>query len=205
MAEPLLIAARHEASASGAAIRPTDVAVGEPDAVLRDRVDVGRGNIPGKTLARELTPTEIVGEDDEDVGLAFGGRGDGGERREDAGEQEREGYFHFQGKFRNGKGGGERNEEARLRRLLRLRHKRAHRSHEQFVALAVEMQQVGDEDFGPHFAHGVEGEGAGVDVGQAALGLAVSGDEIVELVAGGDLFEALDRGRKADEEDGDVG
>ena len=69
VAEPRLVAAGHQPGAGRAAIRARDVALREADAVPGDRVDVRRRDVLA-ALEAILGPADVVGEDDEDVGLA---------------------------------------------------------------------------------------------------------------------------------------
>src|SRR5438128_1381161 len=71
MAEPLLIAACHQAGPRRAAIRPRDVTVGAADAVLCDRVDVGRGNVLA-ALDADIAIAHVIANDDEDIGFGVG-------------------------------------------------------------------------------------------------------------------------------------
>lgn len=66
-AEPLLVAARHEPGPGRRADRAGDVAAGEPRPVLRDGVDVGRGDVP-TALHAQLRVAQIIGQDQHDVG-----------------------------------------------------------------------------------------------------------------------------------------
>ena len=70
--EALLVAAGQEGRAGGAALRPAHVAAGAPHAVLRDAVDVRCGCLLRESLAAQLPVTEVVGDDDDDVGPALG-------------------------------------------------------------------------------------------------------------------------------------
>ena len=78
--EPLLVAAREQARPRGAAVRPADIAAGEPYAVGCEGIDVGRGDVAGVALAAELAVAEVVGEDHEhvwrtgDAAVADGGK-----------------------------------------------------------------------------------------------------------------------------------
>jgi hypothetical protein len=73
VAEALLVTAGQKAGARRAAIGTADVTAREAHAVPRDAVEVGRGDFPSKALAAQFTVAEVVGDDDEDVGLALGG------------------------------------------------------------------------------------------------------------------------------------
>ena len=67
--ESRLVASGHEAGPRRAAVRPADVAAGEPHAAGGDAVDVRRGNLWREALAAQFAVAEIVGQDDEDVRL----------------------------------------------------------------------------------------------------------------------------------------
>ena len=71
MTVALLIAASHQARAGRAAIRPADVAAGEAHAAFGQRINLRRVNLR-VALAAQFAVAEIVGKDDEDVGLALG-------------------------------------------------------------------------------------------------------------------------------------
>ena len=76
--EPLLVTARHHARAARAAHATADVAVVEPRAVFRQRINVWRADL---LVARrtEVRVTEVVGVEDEDV--RFGECGGGHKRQ----------------------------------------------------------------------------------------------------------------------------
>ena len=78
MAEPLLVAAGHQAGPGGAAIRPADVAAGAADAVLGQRIEVRRGNVLAAVDA-DVGIAHVVADDDQDVGP--GGQGTRHEQR----------------------------------------------------------------------------------------------------------------------------
>ncbi|OPZ04305.1 MAG: hypothetical protein BWZ10_03187 [candidate division BRC1 bacterium ADurb.BinA364] len=77
-AKAMLIAPRHQAGARRRADRMGGVAVGEAHAIGGQRVDVWRGDVLA-TLAAQVGVAQIVGENDDDVGLGrpgcFGGSG----------------------------------------------------------------------------------------------------------------------------------
>ena len=84
------------------------MSVGEAHALRREPVDVGRGNFSAlRVVALDIAVTEVVGEDDEDVGLGGvrcgGGGGGGGGCGGGEGEKE--------GKREGDKGAGERRGE----------------------------------------------------------------------------------------------
>jgi len=55
------------------------MSVGEPHALRREPIDMRRGNFPAlRVVALHIAVTEVVGEDDEDVGLGGVPRGGGG-------------------------------------------------------------------------------------------------------------------------------
>ena len=55
------------------------MSVGEAHALRREPVDVRRGNFPAlRVVALDIAVTEVVGEDDEDVGLGGVRRGGSG-------------------------------------------------------------------------------------------------------------------------------
>jgi hypothetical protein len=75
VAEPLLVPAGHQARASQAAVRTAHIATREPHAVLRDAVNLRRGHLRRVPLAAQLPVSEIIGDDEEDVGSALGRAG----------------------------------------------------------------------------------------------------------------------------------
>ena len=55
------------------------MSVGEPHALRREPIDMRRGNFPAlRVVALHIAVTEVVGEDDEDVGLGGVRCGGGG-------------------------------------------------------------------------------------------------------------------------------
>ena len=78
VAEALLIAAGHQRGPRGTAIGAAHVAVGEAHAVLRERVEMGRGNVL-TAVGAGVGVSVIVGHDDQDIG--FDGGSGGGKRR----------------------------------------------------------------------------------------------------------------------------
>src|SRR5438552_18049292 len=79
MPEPLLITPGQQTRPRRAAIWPADIATGETNSVLRQRIDVRGGNL-WIALHAQLAVAEIVGDDDENVGArdAFARRARGG-------------------------------------------------------------------------------------------------------------------------------
>lgn len=69
MAKARLITPRHKARAGGAAVRAADVPLGEPHPVVRDGVNLRRRDLLCESLAAQLTPTEIICKNDENVWL----------------------------------------------------------------------------------------------------------------------------------------
>ncbi len=94
MAEAGGVAARHEAGARGAAIRRGDVAVGEAEAVFCERIDVWGRDVLGEALTAEFAVTEVVGVEDDDVGLDGGANEERGEQREDTRETDEAAGMH---------------------------------------------------------------------------------------------------------------
>ena len=68
MAEAGLISARHEPGSRRTAIRTRYVTLREANAVLGDRIDVGRGDVV-VALEAELGPTDVVAQNHENVRL----------------------------------------------------------------------------------------------------------------------------------------
>ena len=66
------------------------------------------------------------------------------------------------------------------------------------------MQHVFDKQLGTDFAIFVEAQGASIDVSNIGLLFGPGGDQIVELVAIIDLFEAFDRRAETDVVDRDI-
>ncbi len=78
VSEPLLIPARHEAGPRRAADGAGDIAARKADAVVRDRVDMRRGDVL-PPLAAEFAVSQIVGDDHQDIRpRAIGGGRAGG-------------------------------------------------------------------------------------------------------------------------------
>jgi len=69
-ADALLITAGHESATRGTAFRTVVVELGEADSGASDCVDVGSADIRG-AVGLEVAPTEIVGQDQHDVGRAL--------------------------------------------------------------------------------------------------------------------------------------
>src|SRR6266850_952358 len=72
VAEALLVTARHESRASGTAVWTGNIATGETNAAFGQCINVRSWDLR-IALATELAVAEIVGDDDEDIGFAFGG------------------------------------------------------------------------------------------------------------------------------------
>src|SRR5262249_34899662 len=72
VAEPLLVAAGHQPGARRRAIRPGDVAAGEPDAGFRQRVEIRSGNVLA-ALNTGIGETHVVADDEDDVGRRIRG------------------------------------------------------------------------------------------------------------------------------------
>ena len=68
--EALLIAAGKDARTRGAAVRMRDVALGEPHARPRQRVDVQRPET-NRTLHTDVGVAEVIDENDQDVGTSL--------------------------------------------------------------------------------------------------------------------------------------
>ena len=68
VSEPLLITAGEESGPGRTAVGTAHVAVGEPHAVGSQRIDLGRGHVGGKTLTAQFTVSQIIGQEDQDVG-----------------------------------------------------------------------------------------------------------------------------------------
>ena len=67
VAEPVLVAAREDPGPHRTADRRRDVAVGQPDPVRRQLVDVRRRD-DGRAVGADVAVAEVVGEDDDHVG-----------------------------------------------------------------------------------------------------------------------------------------
>ena len=102
MTEARGVTACHEAGAGWAAIGRGNVAVGEAQAVLGQRIDMGRRNILGKALRGDFAPTEVVGVKDNDVGR---GRRAGAERAEKTKAENKTKETEFHGKGEVGRTG----------------------------------------------------------------------------------------------------
>ena len=63
-----------EWSRADSEIRGGDVGLGKADPILRNRVDVRRGNVGQGVLAGGLTVTEVIGEEDDHVRLFGSGQ-----------------------------------------------------------------------------------------------------------------------------------
>ena len=72
-AETRLVTPRDHPRPRGRAEGGGDVGVRETDPVLRDGIEVGRGHVGGGILRRGFPVTEIVGDDEDDVGGWVGG------------------------------------------------------------------------------------------------------------------------------------
>jgi hypothetical protein len=87
--EALLVTAGQKAGSRRAAIGTADVTAREAYAVPRDAIEVRGGDFRGKALAAQFTVAEVISDDDEDIGFAFGGVSARGGSNECEGEYEK--------------------------------------------------------------------------------------------------------------------
>src|ERR1043166_9045311 len=89
VSEPRLISSGHQSRASRTAIRSADITIGAANAIFREGINVGSGNVAA-SVHTNVAETLIVGNDDQNVWFAnglVGSRCSEDEKRQDRGQE----------------------------------------------------------------------------------------------------------------------